>query len=52
MKCLNGKQLRDALGIGTTVFYKFKNSGMPCHKLPQGRTYYLVDEVLEWLRTQ
>lgn len=47
---LNGKDLRNRLGISTTPFYKFKKAGLPYHQLPGGRPYYLFDEVQIWLR--
>lgn len=52
MKCLNGKELRETLGIGTTVFYKLKKAGMPAHQFPNSRPYYLLDEVSKWLHSQ
>lgn len=47
---LNGKQLRQNLGISSTVFYKMKKAGMPYHQFPAGRAYYLLDEVTDWLK--
>ncbi|CCI86271.1 Putative uncharacterized protein [Lactobacillus gigeriorum DSM 23908 = CRBIP 24.85] len=38
------------MGISTTLLYKFRKAGMPYHQLPGGRPYYLVDEVIVWLR--
>ncbi|RVU71419.1 MULTISPECIES: AlpA family transcriptional regulator [Lactobacillus] len=46
---LNGKELRQALGISTTTFYKFKKAGMPYHQLPASRAYFILDEVENWL---
>lgn len=46
---LNGKELRQALGISTTTFYKFKKAGMPYHQLPTSRAYFIFDEVETWL---
>ncbi len=46
---LNGKELRQALGISTTTFYKFKKAGMPYHQLPMSRAYFILDEVENWL---
>ncbi len=46
---LNGKELRQALGISTTTFYKFKKSGMPYHQLPNSRAYFILKEVESWL---
>lgn len=46
----NGKELCTELHISTTLLYKFRKSGMPYHQLPGGRPYYLIDEVLAWLR--
>ena len=49
LKILNGKDLREELGISTTLMYKFRKAGMPYHQLPEGRAYYYIDEVEEWL---
>ena len=46
---LNGKELRQALGISTTTFYKFKKAGMPYHQLPASRAYFILDEVENWV---
>lgn len=46
---LNGKELRQALGISTTTFYKFKEAGMPYHQLPGSRAYFILTEVESWL---
>ena len=46
---LNGKELREALNISTTTFYKFKKAGMPYHQFPASRAYYILDEVKTWL---
>ena len=46
---LNGKELREALNISTTTFYKFKKAGMPYHHFPASRAYYVLDEVKTWL---
>lgn len=46
---LNGKELRQSLGISTTTFYKFKNAGMPYHQLPTSRAYFILNEVENWL---
>ena len=46
---LNGKELRQALGISTTTFYKFKKAGMPYHQLPASRAYFILNEVESWL---
>ena len=48
-KPLNGKELRNKLGISTTLFYKFRRAGMPYHQFPESRAYYLLDEVELWL---
>jgi predicted site-specific integrase-resolvase len=50
VKMMNGKDLCKTLGISTTLLYKFRKTGMPYHQLPGGRPYYLVDEVIVWLR--
>lgn len=50
VKMMNGKDLCKTLGISTTLLYKFRKAGMPYHQLPGGRPYYLVDEVIVWLR--
>lgn len=49
-KILNGTELRTALGISTTLFYKFRRAGMPYHQFPKSRAYYLLDEVENWLK--
>ena len=47
---LNGKQLRDVLGISTTLMYQLLKAGMPYHKLTVGsRRYYNLNEVEQWL---
>ena len=38
---LNGKKLREALNISTTLFYKFLKNGMPYHQISGGRKYYI-----------
>lgn len=48
-KILNGKELRQALGISTTLFYKLKKAGMPYHKFPRSRAYFILEEVENWL---
>lgn len=47
---LNGKELCKKLKVSFTLLYKFRKCGMPYHQLPGGRPYYLLDEVLVWLR--
>ena len=46
---LNGKELREALNISTTAFYKFRRAGMPYQQFPSSRAYYILDEVETWL---
>lgn len=47
---LNGKQLREALGISTTLQYRLLQSGMPYHCLATAsRKYYNLEEVKKWL---
>lgn len=33
---LNGKQLREVLGISTTIYYQLLKNGMPFHQLTTG----------------
>lgn len=48
---LNGKQLREHLGISTTLMYRLIENGLPYHRLTcTGKKYYIVSEVDEWLR--
>lgn len=48
---LNGKQLREYLGISTTLMYRLIENGLPYHQLTcTGKKYYIVSEVDEWLR--
>lgn len=46
---LNGKQLCQELNISSTMLYKLRAAGMPCHQLPHGRPYYTLDEAQTWL---
>ncbi|MCU4154274.1 hypothetical protein DVV40_10105, partial [Lactobacillus acidophilus] len=46
IKYLTGKELCEALGISTTLLYKFRKAGMPYHQLPGGRPFYLIDQVV------
>ena len=46
---LNGKQLCQQLNISTTMLYKLREAGMPCHQLQHGRPYYNLDEAQDWL---
>ena len=48
-KILNAKQLRCELGISSTRFYQFLDHGMPYHQIGEGRKYYILDEVFDWL---
>lgn len=48
-KILNSKELCQTLGISTTLFYKLKKSGMPYHKFPGSRAYFILEEVENWL---
>ena len=50
IKYLTGKELCEALGISTTLLYKFRKAGMPYHQLPGGRPFYLIDQVVDWLK--
>ena len=48
---LNGKQLREVLGISTTVYYQLLKNGMPSHQLTtSSKKYFNVGEVEEWLQ--
>ena len=42
---LNGKELRQSIGIITTKFYKFKKACKPYHQLPPSRSYFILNEV-------
>ena len=47
---LNGKQLCDELGIGTTILYRLLDNGLPFHQLTTpSRKYYILAEVEDWL---
>ena len=47
---LNARQLAKELGISYTYFFKLKKSGCPYNQLgEQGRKYYILSEVQEWL---
>ncbi|WP_172994465.1 hypothetical protein [Lactobacillus helveticus] len=45
----NAKDLMSALNISTTRFYQFLNNGMPYHQIGNGRKYYILGEVEDWL---
>lgn len=45
-KMLNGKELC----IGTTLFYKMKQAGMPYRQFLASRACYLLPEIENWLR--
>ena len=48
---LNGKQLREVLGISTTVYYQLLKNGMPFHQLTTtSKKYFNVTEVEDWLQ--
>ena len=49
-KILNSKELCQTLGISTTLFYKLKKSGMPYHKFPRSRAYFILEEVENWMK--
>lgn len=48
---LNGKQLREVLGISTTIYYQLIKNGMPFHQLTTtSKKYFNVNEVKNWLQ--
>lgn len=48
---LNGKQLREVLGISTTIYYQLLKNGMPFHQLTTGsKKYFNICEVEDWLQ--
>lgn len=48
---LNGKQLREVLGISTTVYYQLLKNGMPFHRLTTtSKKYFNIAEVEDWLQ--
>lgn len=50
---LNGKQLREKLGISTTIYYRLLKNGMPYKKLTaNSRRYFEINEVKKWLQSQ
>lgn len=48
-KILNAKDLMESLNISSTRFYQFLKHGMPYHQIGEGRKYYILDEVKQWL---
>lgn len=47
---LNARQVAKELGISYTYFFKLRKNGCPYHQLgEQGRKYYILREVQEWL---
>lgn len=47
---LNARQVAEKLGISYTYFFKIRKSGCPYHQLGnQGRKYYVLKEVQDWL---
>lgn len=47
---LNARQVAKELGISYTYFFKLRKNGCPYHQLgEQGRKYYILSEVQEWL---
>lgn len=50
---LNGKELRQFLGISTTIYYQLIKNGLPSHQLTaNSRRYFNRDEVINWLKSQ
>lgn len=48
---LNGKELREVLGISTTIYYQLLKNGMPFHQLTTtSKKYFNVVEVEDWLQ--
>lgn len=48
---LNGKQVREVLGISTTIYYQLLKNGMPFHQLTTtSKKYFNVAEVEDWLQ--
>lgn len=49
---LNLKQLSQRLGCSQNHIYKLIAQGMPYHQLSDdSRRYYVLDEVLDWLKS-
>ncbi len=47
---LNARQVAEKLGISYTYFFKIRKGGCPYHQLGnQGRKYYVLKEVQDWL---
>lgn len=47
---LNARQIAKELGISYTYFFKIRKEGCPYHQLGnQGRKYYVLKEVQDWL---
>lgn len=47
---LNARQIAEELGISYTYFFKLIKNGCLYHQLgDQGRKYYVLKEVQEWL---
>ncbi len=47
---LNARQVAKELGISYTYFFKLRKNGCPYHQLGnQGRKYYVLKEVQDWL---
>lgn len=50
---LNGKELRQFLGISTTIYYQLIKNGLPSHQLTaNSRRYFNKEEVKDWLKSQ
>ena len=50
---LNGKELRQFLGISTTIYYQLIKNRLPSHQLTaNSRRYFNRDEVINWLKSQ
>lgn len=50
-KLLSATKLADQLGLHRNTIGKWKKKGMPC-SMVNGRPYYRVEEVQEWIEQQ
>ena len=49
---VNLKDLTEVLGCSKSHIYTLISRGMPYHQLdPRANRYFVVDEVIEWLKT-
>ena len=45
------KQLSEIVGVTSMTLWNWRLKGLPFHKYDTG-VYYILDEVLEWMKTQ